>query len=463
MRCRRPLSALALLAVITLTAGGQPPPPAKDGKLVIAAAVSPAAPPLPALKYLFLPDLREKQTGNQVPAFYKCFFEQNYFYFDKDSVANRERWLTAPLAELAGEQALVGYGGSSLRQADYAARLDSIDWQITNQLRSDGFNTLLPDVQQLRMLASALKVKMRGQVARKEYDGAARTAATLFALARTFNDHPTLIGNLVGLAITSLTLQAVEEMCQQPDAPNLFWAFAALPDPFIDLNTGLQGERGWAERDFGALRKAEPVGKDELARMVKKLDEIIKLEGGGRGERSSDWHEGLAADPAVLAASKARLAKAGYKPAALDKLDRLQVFLMDDYHQYETFRDDMLKWSNVPYHRLPPEVDGGKSPPGPFNALAPNWRKVRTAQLRVQQWIGLLQAVEAVRAYAAANGGALPPSLEATGLPVPNDPFTGRPFPYEVKDGTAVIRGTPPADRKADPNFNRVYEVTIRK
>jgi hypothetical protein len=460
MRCRSPLFALVAVGLLALSSAGQPPPPQQDGKLVVAAEVSPAAPPAPALKYLFLPDLREQQTGNQVPAFYKCFFEQQYFYHDKDAVAKREKWLTAPLADLAKEQELVGYGGSGLRQADYAARLNAVDWQILNQLKSDGINTLLPDVQQLRMLASALKVKMRGQVARQEYDAALRTAATLFALARAFNDHPTLIGNLVGLAIANLALDAVEELCQQPGAPNLFWAFAALPDPFIDLRTGLQGERGWAEKDFGMLRSAEPLSKAELAKIVKQLDELVRME---RPERSSDWHEGQAADPAVLAAAKGRLAKAGYKPAQLDKLDRLQVFLMDDFLQYETVRDDLLKWNNVPYHQLPADLDTAKTPPGPFNILAPAWRKVRQAQLRVQQRFGLLQAIEAIRAYAAANGGAVPPSLDATGLPVPPDPITGKPFAYEAKDGTATLRGTPPADRKADPNFNRAYEVTIRR
>ena len=72
-------------------------------------------------------------------------------------------------------------------------------------------------------------------------------------------------------------------------------------------------------------------------------------------------------------------------------------------------------------------------------------------------------ALEAVRAHAASNEGKLPGKLAEIKLPLPLDPVTGKPFLYELKDGTAVIRGTPPPARKADPAYNRVYEITIRK
>jgi RNA polymerase sigma-70 factor (ECF subfamily) len=64
---------------------------------------------------------------------------------------------------------------------------------------------------------------------------------------------------------------------------------------------------------------------------------------------------------------------------------------------------------------------------------------------------------------AAQNGGKFPPSLEATGLPVPVDPFTRKAFVYELKDATAIIRATLPADQKTKSTFNRMYKVIIRK
>ncbi len=36
-------------------------------------------------------------------------------------------------------------------------------------------------------------------------------------------------------------------------------------------------------------------------------------------------------------------------------------------------------------------------------------------------------------------------------MPLPDDPFTGKPFRYEVKDDTAHLRGSPPRGRRRTP------------
>ena len=461
MRLGLLLTAAGLLAV---PAVAQPPAKPEDGKIVARLTADAAPAPTPALKHPLLPELRELNPGNQVPAFYKCFFEQNHFYYAPESIKDRDRWMVAPLAELADVKELIGYGGTGLWQADYAARLDTADWQFTTQLRNDGINALLPDVQQLRMLANALKVRMRGEVARKEFAAAARTAQTLFALARTFNHHPTLIGQLVGLAITNVALDVVEEFVAQPGAPNLFWSLTDLPAPLIDLRNGMQGEKAWTEKDFGALRKPDPLSEAEVKRMIAELDKLLRLEGGGpTGGRRPEWAAGQAADPAVLAAAKDRLTNAGFKPAAVAKMPRLQVFMADEYLQYEALRDDLVKWANVPYWKIPRDIEGVLRDKGGFAALLPAVAKILQSQTRIQQRIGLLTVVEAVKLYAAEHGGAVPPTLDAIGLPLPPDPVTGKPYLYEVKDGKAVARSTPAPGRESDPYFNRVYEVTIRK
>jgi hypothetical protein len=85
------------------------------------------------------------------------------------------------------------------------------------------------------------------------------------------------------------------------------------------------------------------------------------------------------------------------------------------------------------------------------------------AKVRLQQHFAMLTVAEGVRAYAAENGGKLPASLDAVKLPMPVDPVTGKPFVYEMKDGKATVRATPPATMKDSPAHNRVYEITIRK
>jgi len=137
--------------------------------------------------------------------------------------------------------------------------------------------------------------------------------------------------------------------------------------------------------------------------------------------------------------------------------------MMDDFAQYEIYRDELLKWFGVPFWKIPADAEGKLPKDAIFPAFAPAGMKVLLAQVRIQQRIALIQTVEAVRMHAAANGGKVPTALTDLKLPVPADPVTGRDFVYEVKDGVAIIRATPPASRKDDPHFNRVYEVTIRK
>ena len=168
--------------------------------------------------------------------------EQQSFFFDEEAFRRREELLAMPLKELPAKE-VQEYGRSALSEADRAARLDKPDWQILLKLKTDGFFLLLPDVQQMRGLARALKVRFRAEVALGHFDDAIRTAKTMFAMSRHMGEHPTLIGNLVGIAIAAMAIGPLEEMLQQPGCPNLYWALTNLPDPLIPLRTGMEGER----------------------------------------------------------------------------------------------------------------------------------------------------------------------------------------------------------------------------
>lgn len=462
MLCRVSLFALAVVLASLSAVRSQPPIEPKDGKYTVPLSVEPVGPARPALKYRLLPELREMQTGNQITAFYKCFFEQNYLFHNKESTDKQQRWNAAPLKDLANERELIGYGGAAVKQAFYAARLDAVDWQITNQAKSEGVMLLLPDVQQMRMLIAVLKVRFRGELARGEFDNAVYTLQTMFALSRTFNEHPTLIGHLVGLALASISLQCVEEFIQQPGAPNLFWALIDLPRPFIDLRKGREGEKLFLTKEYDVLRRAVPVTEAELQSLIKNLDTIANFDEDKKEQRPSVYFAKQLKDKEAVAAATARLKEFGHKPEELAKLPPLQLLMMDDFAQYQATLDDYLKWTNVPAWQVPADL-GKNSRRGPFGSLLPQYEKVTQARLRVQQVIALLTVAESVRAHAAANGGKLPEKLDAVKLPLPVDPVTGKPFLYELKDGKAVLRGTPPAGREDQPSFNRVYEITVRK
>src|SRR5262249_19070755 len=168
-------------------------------------------------------------------------------------------------------------GGPPRKRPHSPARLDTLDWQLLIKAKSDGIMLLLPDVQQLRMLAAALKVRFRGEVAEKAFDEAFVTAKTMFALSRHCGEHPTLIGDLVGIAIAFVAIGPLDEMIQQPGCPNLYWALTALPSPFIDLRKGLQGETLWLLNISELIDEKAPMGNERLETVVEKIDQTMQL------------------------------------------------------------------------------------------------------------------------------------------------------------------------------------------
>ena len=77
---------------------------------LIRLTVAPAPAPRPALRYLLLPDLREMNPGNPIQNYYKCFMEQQKFFFDKEAFQRREKLLAMPLKDLPAQE-LQDYGG----------------------------------------------------------------------------------------------------------------------------------------------------------------------------------------------------------------------------------------------------------------------------------------------------------------------------------------------------------------
>src|SRR5208282_8986 len=136
----RTVFACAALAVFALPCRADQA--TSEGETSIRLTVDPAAVPTPALRYLLLPQLKEMNPGNPIQGYLKCFMEQQKFFFDKESFQRREKLLVMPLKELPAQD-LRNYGGFALTQADWAARLDTPDWQILPKLRIEGNYVLL--------------------------------------------------------------------------------------------------------------------------------------------------------------------------------------------------------------------------------------------------------------------------------------------------------------------------------
>ena len=143
-----------------------------------------------------------------------------------------------------------------------------------------------------------------------------------------------------------------------------------------------------------------------------------------------------------------------------------QVILLDEKREYVVRRDDSTKLMGLPVWQAAAleARHTAKKPPALFaDALLPFTKTILNAQGRLDQRIALLRHVEALRLHAAEHGGKLPASLSEVAVPLPDDPFTGKPFRYELIGSTAHIRGTPPAGLEKEPVFNIHYELSLQK
>jgi hypothetical protein len=401
------------------------------------------AAPKPALRYLLLPELKEMTPGNPIPNYLKCFLEQDF-------TTNPE---TLPK--------------SALRQADRAARMDKPDWQILLKLKTDGFGLLLPDLQKMRFLASVLKDRFHDEVVRGRLDDALRTAKTMFALSRHMGEHPTLIGDLVAIAIASIATGSLEEMLEQPGCPNLYWALTNLPDPLISVNKGMEGERVLLRSEFHELDDREPMSPGQIKKLIAHIDKLLQSgQGAGRSKKNTRaWLDERTKDEKWVEAARRRLVEHGIPEERLARFPVDQVILLDEEREFEVRRDEVVKFMNLPTWQVEPLLRQAKPPKEPvlFDDALSAFHKVRQAQGRLERFIALLRHVEALRLYAAGHDGKLPEKLSDIDVPLPPDPFTGKPFLYKQEGETAHLRGRPPRGYEKFPYLNIHYAITIRK
>jgi hypothetical protein len=314
-----------------------------SAETVVRLTVQPMSAPKPALKYQLLPELRELTPGNPYQGYIKCFMEQRNFYFTKGAVSERMRILSMPLDQVAKE--LGDYPGN-LRYADYAARLDTLDWQLTQRVQSEGLEFQAGELPALRALAIALQTRLRVQVANKKFTEAINGAKTMFKLARDLGEYPAPEANLFGIAIVNMALDTFEEMLQQPGCPNLYWALTDLPSPLVELRKGLQGHACLVNNEFKPLRDDVVMPEAELEKIVSRLSGTNGLAREQAGKPPKNWRAGVEArvkNSVAIYDARNRLIQAGGDKELVTKFPPLQIILLDEKTGYEILRDERMK------------------------------------------------------------------------------------------------------------------------
>jgi hypothetical protein len=411
-----------------------------DTETLIRLKVRPRAEPKPALRYLLLPDLKELQPGNPIPNYLRCLLDQD-FSVPQELLTN-----------------------AALREADRAARMDKPDWQILLKVKTEGIGLLLPDVQKLRMLAAGLQDRFRAEVAGGRTDDALYTARTMFALSRHLGEHPTLIGDLVGIAIATITIGPLEDLLEQPNCPNLYWALTNLPSPLISIETGLEGERILIHGEFKELDDREPMSAEQIKKLIAHIEKIRSFEKKPQKPVRA-WLDERVKNQELVRGARGRLLEYGIPEERLARFPADQVILLDERLRYEVRRDEVMKFMILPTWQVEELISRIKpaKEEGLLDFLVPAIQKVRKAQGRLEQRIALLRCVEALRLYAAAHDSKLPDKLSDCPVPLPDDPFTGKPFRYKLDGSTAHLRGTPPRGQEKIAGVNIHYEITIQK
>ncbi len=470
----------AQLKTIADTGPGPIVPPNPATKLTL----HPARVPVPALKYRLLPEARDLKPGNAATLYYRAFTPEWQVELKKPEIRkDLDKWLDDTSKPPPNALKFVLHS-AALKEIDLAARRAYCDWEMLDRLRKEGIGMLMVDIQSFRTFASLLVARARFQMLDKKFDDAIYTLQTGFQFGRHVSAGPTVIQSLVGTAITALMTGEVEQLMQQPGAPNLYWALTNLPRPFIDLHTPLEGEKifidsyfpGW--RDMLKDPQAAPMSPQEMDAFVTKIFEGVNTF--GLQATANEFQTfGVKTALGVMAAScypdgRKFLLEQGHPKKLVDQMAVSQVALLYEISQFDQFYDDMIKWYGLPY----PEMRKGvlaaeaklkqakaQSKPGTMLAtlLLPAMIKVSEASYRTDRKIALLRCIEALRIYAADHDDKLPAALaDIHEVPVPNDPYTGKAFGYEVDNATAILNVLVTPGTYPIPGYNGKFEITMQ-
>jgi hypothetical protein len=482
-------SGVALMILLTPLARALP----QDGSPTPTTIVLRAAgEPIPALKYRLLPERRSLVPGNAA-----VFYHRAIAMLDeaaqwarrrsdaKQFLATEEQatgpWITGPLELIPIDQArqhLENYR-TALVEARLGSRRQTCNWEF--DLRSEGVELMLPEIQNMRALLRLVALKVRVAVRDGKIDEAIDWLQTGNAMARHVAEGPILLQGLVGVTMSMAMTRPLEDIIQAPGAPNLFWALANRPRPFIDLTAGMDGERFLLEREIPQLRELDstPWSLEKARSFSEELrTKLFRLSGyknrSPSGESSPAFQEwtsklGLAALVAqAYPEAKAALMAQGRSAAQVEAMPTLQVVALHTFQSYQRMRDDDFKWTGIPYYdayrgmNKPMNVHRIQGQANPllqlFTMLVPAISSVQMAQLRVDRKLDAVQCIEAIRIYGAAHGR-LPSALrDITEAPAPLDLATGQPFGYRLEGDHATLSAPAPPGLNI-PHYRISYEL----
>lgn len=462
MRVRELILLIAwLLGALTPAIGQESSAPKKEpGPTVL--TLEPAAAPRPALKYRLLPE----GPLNQKPGNAAVHYGKAAMLLAEKGAEERSKkiadWLAKPLAEMPRDEAKKTLTDTRLaiEELALAARRERCDWDLP--IREKNFLSLaLPEMMRMRDFGRLIALQARLAIADRRFDDAMVDLQTGFALARQTAENPTLIGGLVGMAISDMMVLRVREWIEQPKSPNLYWALSSLPRPMIDLRRALETEMQMVALNFPEIQKIDPNRPDQ-AYWQNWLDKVE----GDLKEPGVEWPKlGFRAALTVFALhgypiARDALIAEGRSRAEVEAMPVPAVLALYSVQTYNDMRDDVFRWFYLAYpearegfalaeRRLKEEASRREIYPI-ASMLVPAVVRVAEKLAEKDRMTAALRTVEAIRLYGAAHGGKLPENLnDVREAPVPNDPMTGKAFGYRRTGDRAILEALGPSSENA--------------
>ncbi len=443
-------------------------------------SLTPKAEAKPALKHKFIADDFELQDGNAAIFYLKAmgFLEQNRAR-DLLSETRKKAWETAqekgedvsnyppyswldmapkelPVEAVKQYLSLLSFQPRHLAEAA-RRRSFSLDRNI-RQVASPA-SILIPDIQIMRELSRNQSLRCRIAIAEGRVDDAIAILGQQYAMAKHLGHDEFLVSSLVGAVAAGIAYEDAIYLLQLPSTPNLYWAFSSLPNPIIDMKSALAFERQMFFEEIKLLRDVDETPRnagywqDFIERIFPQVQNLYLMAMAKDQETSLESFI-MTIGAAYPGAKRYLIEDVGMVRDKVESFTTAQTFFLAVKRFYEQSLDEHFKWNSIPfaeatansqYRNLDTRTQADCDRIGwaslPTSAFLPNFRAAKNAQQRAQQSIAMLQTVEAIRMHGAANGDKLPSSLDNLIVPVPVDPFTGKPLMYELNGDKAVLTG----------------------
>lgn len=432
--------------------------------------LTPAAPPVPALKYRFDVDPIDRVKGNAAVLYLQGVVMHG-------DAAKNDGLVTLQDQDFASDEEFARAAAEKVDWLDTsvpimlqdAQRRTDCDWNIP--LRDRGIEALLPYLNDMRAIANYLRDKHRLAVAKGDVDGAVEILRAMIQLGNRCDDGggTFAVSTLVSVGIQAMAFERLEHMMNMANSPNYYWSLRSLPSEFGNQLGAAEAERETVFYMFPSMLRArsEELSAAEwqalLAQVRTRMDsyytKFAKWQPATRPGRPADDRSRRVSDAAAIQANDRAILPAArehyiqtrhVEASAADKIEPAKLVAILYYDTYLDIADESIRMFSLPY---PERLAAAKlqaqrfdrlsdeQPSNPFFVLAEPLQRFVITNARCDRMTAGLCAVEAIRAYAARHNGQLPPTLDAVGddTPPPTNPTTGKPFDYRVEGDTAIL------------------------